>query len=486
MTRRASRGRSAAPRFAPASSSTPGRPSGTGSRAAARRSRTSPTTSRLSQARSRAARPTGSRAAPSLPGPTSCSTTRSTPRRSTRHASAGATRASRTRLPSRRPWTRGGSCSSTTTPGTTTRASRSWRPARAPSPDRTESRRRRSRVKGWCSSCGELLVDELPHHGADRDPPHEHAEHGEEGDPRDGGPAHPPEGGVPHELDGVVERVELREHLRPVRQLADREERARHEEERGENGAHDVAEVLDRFREARDADAEARPPEAGDPPDERHREHPPRRVEPEHHRDEHRDAAVDAGAGSDPERLRRDELLGVDGRGEDRVVRVLELVLDEGPEHRRERAREKHRRRDGSGTDELHVVIAADAADERAEAEAEGEQVNRRLDRRRERRRAPVRREVDDLAHQDARDRGALEAAETAPLRCLSGGHQPISSPVSSTNTSSRFAGLRSPSGAYPFAPPTPRIATLVPVRRVRSPAAPACASTSASRPGPP
>ena len=87
---------------------------------------------------------------------------------------------------------------------------------------------------------------------------------------------------------------------------------------------------------------------------------PQRRVEPEHDRDEHRDAAVDAGTRGHPQRLRGDELLGVDGRGEDRVVGVLELVLDERPEHRREGAREQHRRRDRPGADEVDVVVAAD------------------------------------------------------------------------------------------------------------------------------
>ena len=144
---------------------------------------------------------------------------------------------------------------------------------------------------------------------------------------------------------------------------------------------------------------------------------PQRRVEPEEHRDDHRHAAEDAGPRRDPERLGRDQLLGVDGRREDRVVGALELVLDERPEHRRERAREEHRRRHDPRADEVDVVVAADAADERAEAEAEREQVDGRLDRRRERRRAPVRGEVDDLAHEHARDRGPLEPADRRTAR---------------------------------------------------------------------
>ena len=148
----------------------------------------------------------------------------------------------------------------------------------------------------------------------------------------------------------------------------------------------------------------------------------------------------------------RDELLGVDRRGEDRVVRALELVLDERPEHRRERAREEHGGRDRAGADEVDVVVAADRAHERAEAEPEREQVDRRLDRRREGRRAPVRREVDrPRARARPSSARALEAAER---RGRAGArsrrrrrHQSICSPVRSTNTSSRFAGRRSPVG---------------------------------------
>src|SRR5204863_2044852 len=213
------------------------------------------------------------------------------------------------------------------------------------------------------------------------------------------------------------------------------------------------------------------------------REHPPRRVEAERDRDEHRHAPVDGRARGDPERLGRDELLRVDRCREDRVVRPLEPVLDEGPEHGRKRAREKDGGRDGSRADELDVVEAADLADERAETEPERQEVDRRLDRGRERRRLPVRGVVDDLANENAGQSGTLESAE--PLG-LGGGVQLISSPVSITKTSSRFAGRRSPSIEKPLEPSTPRTETLVPVRRVRMPAAPASASTSASRAGGP
>ena len=84
-------------------------------------------------------------------------------------------------------------------------------------------------------------------------------------------------------------------------------------------------------------------------------------------------------------------------------------ALDEGREHRREGRGEQHRGRDRAGADELDVVVAADRRDQRPEAEPEREQVDRRLDGRGERRRAPVGGEVDDLAHEHAGQRRALE-----------------------------------------------------------------------------
>ena len=225
--------------------------------------------------------------------------------------------------------------------------------------------------------------------------------------------------------------------------------------------------------------AQPNPASAGDPRDE---QHPPARVEPEDHRHEHRHAAVDAGAGRDPQRLGGDELLGVDRRGEDRVVGALELVLDERRVHGRERAGEQHRRGHDPGAHEVDVVVAGDRADERAEAEAERQQVDRRVDRRGERRRAPERRVVHDLADHHALERGALEAAEAA--LCAGDRHQVISSPVSSTKTSSRLVTRRSPSRSV--APLACRTATEVPVRRVRQPRAWAMPSTSVSRVGDP
>ncbi len=57
----------------------------------------------------------------------------------------------------------------------------------------------------------------------------------------------------------MVQRVEVAEHLRPLGQPAEREERARDEEERRQHRADDVVEVLDRGRVAGDGDAEAGP-----------------------------------------------------------------------------------------------------------------------------------------------------------------------------------------------------------------------------------
>src|SRR5687767_9145447 len=80
------------------------------------------------------------------------------------------------------------------------------------------------------------LVDELARHRADRDAPHEQPEADQRGHAGDVGPALPAEGGVADELDAVVQRVEVAGDLSPLRQLAEREERARDEEERREHG----------------------------------------------------------------------------------------------------------------------------------------------------------------------------------------------------------------------------------------------------------
>jgi len=77
-----------------------------------------------------------------------------------------------------------------------------------------------------------------------------------------------------------------------------------------------------------------------------------------------------------------------------------------------------------------------------------------------------------DLAHDHALQRRPLEPSQTPPTDAA----HSISSPVSSTNTSSRFVVRRSPS--KPAAPLLPSSATDVPVRRVCQPRERACAST--------
>ena len=117
-----------------------------------------------------------------------------------------------------------------------------------------------------------------------------------------------------------------------------------------------VVELVDLGDARRHRDPEGGEAERGDEAEQRHQQHPRGRVEPEEHRDQQREAAVEAGADPDPEHLGGDQLLDVDGRGEDRVVGVLEAVLDEGAEHRRQGAGEDHRGRDHPGADELDVV----------------------------------------------------------------------------------------------------------------------------------
>ena len=79
---------------------------------------------------------------------------------------------------------------------------------------------------------------------------------------------------------------------------------------------------------------------------------------PNSHRHDQREAAVEARAQPDPQHLGGDQLLDVDRRGQDRVVGALEALLDERAEHRRQRAREDHRRGDHAGADELDVARA--------------------------------------------------------------------------------------------------------------------------------
>ena len=153
----------------------------------------------------------------------------------------------------------------------------------------------------------------------------------------------------------------------------------------------------------------------------RDQEHAPGRVEAEGEGDEQRDAAVEARAQGDPEHLRGDQLLDVDRRRQDRFVGVLEAVLDEGAEHRRQGAGEDHRGRDHAGADELDVGDAFDFVDQGgAEAEAEGEQVDERFEQAGEGRPLPVGAEVGELAAHHAGDRRRFEPPHLARVACVS------------------------------------------------------------------
>jgi len=222
---------------------------------------------------------------------------------------------------------------------------------------------------------------------------------------------------------------------------------------------------------------EAGEAERGDEAEEGDEQHAPGGVEAEGHRDQQREAAVDAGAQPDPEHLGADQLLDVDRRGENRVVGVLKAVLDEGAEHGRQRAREDHRGGDHPGADELDVGDAVDVVDERRpEAESEGEQVDHRLDDAGEGAALPEGAEVGHLAAHHAADRSRLQAPHSS------------SSPVSRTKTSSNEAGLRTASGgSSPLAERSdPMIAIAGPAGRTVSPPASALLRTSASRSGGP
>ena len=160
------------------------------------------------------------------------------------------------------------------------------------------------------------------------------------------------------------------------------------EEERRQHRADHVV-VVDPVREARDHDPEARPAEPGEEADERDGEHAqPGRARTRARRTTGSSRTLARAADHSISAVTSSSVST--GAGEDRVVGVLELVLDECPEHRRERAREEHCGRDGAGADELDVLVAPDRRDQRAEPEAERQQVDGRLDRRREGRGAPV------------------------------------------------------------------------------------------------
>src|SRR6476646_390131 len=112
----------------------------------------------------------------------------------------------------------------------------------------------RSTPLAWTIVGSIVLVDQPPLKEDDGQAPHREAEADDDREVADVGPALPSERRIAHELDAVVERIELAQHLRPLGQLGEREEGAGHEEERREDrGAH-VAEAVDRLDDAGDHD----------------------------------------------------------------------------------------------------------------------------------------------------------------------------------------------------------------------------------------
>ena len=206
-------------------------------------------------------------------------------------------------------------------------------------------------------------------------------------------------------------------------------------------------------------------------------EHAPGGIEAEDHRHQQRSAAVHAGAHGDPQHLARDQLLGVHRRGQDRRRRCAGTSTSRTCRTWPGTPTRTAPRWPPCRCPRTPRSEAADLRDQRAEAEAEGQQVDRGLDRGREDGGAPVGREVDHLAHQHpAAGRGARCASGAGAAGARGDARRrssAISSPVSSTNTSSRLAVRRSPSGARPrSARSSASTATEVPVRRVDSPRA--------------
>src|SRR5215217_3922494 len=181
------------------------------------------------------------------------------------------------------------------------RSCSSWRPGGAMSGCQRLACRRRaswmsrlsnggsiSRSRTACSmssTCGmtrsRYLLDEALLHPPDGQPPGEEREADEHGEVVEVDRLES-EDRVADELDAVVERVEVRRDLRALRQPVDREECARDEEQRRDERALDVAEVVDLGHDGRCEDAQTGEPERGDRSDERDEQHPPRRIEPEH------------------------------------------------------------------------------------------------------------------------------------------------------------------------------------------------------------
>ena len=89
------------------------------------------------------------------------------------------------------------------------------------------------------------------------------------------------EGAAADQFDQLVERVELGDDLDALGQAFDREEGAGDEEERRDEERGDVVELVDLGDRRRHRDAEAGEAERGDEAEERHQQHPRRRVEAE-------------------------------------------------------------------------------------------------------------------------------------------------------------------------------------------------------------
>jgi len=159
-------------------------------------------------------------------------------------------------------------------------------------------------------------------------------------------------------------------------------------------------------------------PQRRDEAEERHEQHSGRRIEPEEHRHDQREAAVEPGAEPDPEHLRGHELLHVHGGRQDGVVGPLEALLHEGAEHGGQGAREDHGGGHHAGADELHVVEPVHPVDDRgAETEPERQQVDHRLEDAREGGGLPEGAEVRDLAAHNAADRRGLEPSHCGSTR---------------------------------------------------------------------
>ena len=299
--------------------------------------------------------------------------------------------------------------------------------------------------------------------------------------------------GVAYELYAVVERIYQCDRVHARGQPRDGKECAREQKHGREHRAGDVVEVVDRLRHRRDQHSEGREAEAGEHADQRHKQHPPHRVKTERDSHQQRCHAVHARAQRDPQHLTGDQLLRVHRRGQHRVIGALELPAHKRVEHARERGGEQDRGGHHAGGHVLHVGQVTNVRHQRTEPEPEREQVDDRLHHRGEGGRLPVAAEHHHVTAHHACQRGGLEAVNAAHR----GAHgrragrrrlhaHSISSPVSATNASSRFAGRRTPSGAWPSRHSARRIASAGPLRRLDHPLRSASSPTSTRRSGRP